>query len=212
MKKTLLFLGVTFLTFSSVIVQFYSNLVFKLEIPSTTAEIISKFDIEAVSPGDSFEWQLILAKVDESLDWGQKNIAYQSAITPNSTGSGNQTVTFDVYNDFTDGDIYTWVGKITLGADSLYTDNTNTGNLVKISSKANTNDFENLKSSMYLNPSSAFTNISNDNLSNKSVKIFNVIGEKIAEIFAVDNEIIIFDIQKLSKGIYLVSADSNATA
>jgi hypothetical protein len=181
MKKTLFFLGVTFLTFSSVIAQFYSNPVFKLEIPSTTAEIILKFDFEVVSPSDSFDWQLILAKVDESLDCGRKIIAYQTAITPNSIGLGNQTLTFDVFNDFEDRDVYTWEGKINLGANSFYFGK-NIGNLDKISSKASANDFENPKSSVFPNPSSAFVNISSDYLLIKNVKIFNVIGEKIAEI------------------------------
>jgi hypothetical protein len=213
MKKTLLFLAITFFTFSSVIAQSYSNLVFESAITPTTTEITLKFDFEAVSAGDKFEWQLILAKAaDGSPDWGQKNIAYETAITPNATGSGTQTVTFGVYNDPADGEVYTWTGKITLASDSSDTGYNNTGNLVTISNTASVSDFENLKISMYPNPSSDFINISNDNLSIKNVKIFNVIGKKVAEINVVDNKVINIDIQNLSKGIYIVSADNKATA
>ena len=211
MKKTLLFLAITFFTFSSVSAQSFSNLVFESVITPTTTEITLKFDFEGVSAGDKFEWQLILAKADGSPDWGQKNIAYETAITPNNTGSGTQTVTFGVYNNPANGEVYTWAGKITLASDSSDTGYNNTGNLVTISNTASVSDFENLKISMYPNPSSDFINISNDNLSIKNIKIFNVIGKKIAEINVNDNKIINIDIQNLSKGIYLLSADNKAT-
>jgi hypothetical protein len=213
MKKKLLILAITVLAFSTAKAQSLTNLVFESTITANETKVTLKFDYADVVSGDTFEWQLFLALADGSPDWGSgRNIAYKTAIVPTASGSGSQTVEFDVYNTPVVGEVFTWTGKITLGADNSDVGYNNTGNLVTISAAASVSDFENLKISMYPNPSSDFINISNDNLSIKNVKIFNVIGKKIAEISAQNNKTINIDISNFSKGIYLVSTDNKATA
>jgi len=156
---------------------------------------------------------LILALPDGSPDWGSgRNVAYLTGIVPDNTGAGTQTVTLGLYNMPVEGEVFTWAGKITLGSDGSDTGYNNTGNLVTISNTASTNEFENLKISMYPNPSSDFINISNDNLEIKNIQIFNLIGKKITEIKAQNNRVINIDISNFSKGIYLISVDNRASA
>lgn len=213
MTKKLLFLTViTLMSLTSFRGQSMSNLVFESTITSTTSTVSLTFDFNGVLAGDTFEWQLLLAKADGSPDWGQKNITYETAITPNALGSGTQTVTFNVFNDPADGEVYTWTGKITLASNGSDTGYNNTSNLVTVSSTASVSDFKDLKISIYPNPSSDFINISNNNLNIKNVQIYNIIGKKVADVSFQNNETIKIDISNLSKGIYLVGTDNNRTA
>ena len=177
MKKKLLILAITVFAFSTAKAQSLTNLVFESTITATETKVTLTFDYADVVAGDLFEWQLFLAlAADGSPDWGSgRNVAYKTAIAPTAAGSGTQTVEFDVYNTPVVGEVFTWTGKITLASDGSDTGYNNTGNLVTISAAASVSDFENLKTSMYPNPSSDFINISNDNLSIKNVKIFNVL-------------------------------------
>ena len=214
MTKKLLFLTViTLISFNSLSSQTFSNLVFESTISPTTTTVTLTFDFEGVSAGDTFEWQLILAKAsDGSPDWGQKNIAYETAITPNNTGSGTQTVTFGIYNDPADAEVYTWAGKITLGADSSDTGYNNTGNLVTISNTASVEDTFINQIFLYPNPSADVLNISNKNLEIKSIQIFSFAGKKVIDFKSNNKELISVDVSNLSKGIYLVSAGGKKMA
>jgi len=212
MKKKLLFLAIAVFTLSAISAQNLTSLVFEPTI-LPTGDVSLTFDYDGVSAGDTFEWQLLLALPDGSPDWGSgRNVAYLTGIVPDNTGAGTQTVTLGLYNMPVEGEVFTWAGKITLGSDGSDTGYNNTGNLVTISNTASTNEFENLKISMYPNPSSDFINISNDNLEIKNIQIFNLIGKKITEIKAQNNRVINIDISNFSKGIYLISVDNRASA
>ena len=212
MTKKLLFLTVvTLMSLTSINSQTLSNLVFESTILPTTTTVNLTFDFDGVAASDTFEWQLITALGDGSPDWGEKNIAYQTTITPNNTGSGTQTVTLGIYNNPADGEVYTWAGKITLGSDGSDTGYNNAGNLVTISSTASTEDFISKEISMYPNPSSEVLNISNKKLEIESVQIFTLNGKKVLE-YKSKEEIISLDISNLSKGIYLVSVGNKKIA
>ncbi len=113
--------------------QSLSNLVFEKQIKSTTTTVKLTFDYSGVSKGDVFEWQLFVAQPDGTPDWKSgRNIAWQGNVVPTSVGSGTQTLTFDVYNDPAKGEVFTWVGKITLASDGSDTGYNNKGNLVTV--------------------------------------------------------------------------------
>ena len=154
---------------------------FESAITVTTATVTLTFDFDGVVTGDTFEWQLILAKADESTDWGQKNIAYGTAIVPINEGAGTQTVTFGIYNDPANGEKYTWAGKITLKSDGSDTGYNNTGNLVTISATASVEDTFSKQISLYPNPSSDVLNISNKGLDINNIQIFSLTGKKLIE-------------------------------
>lgn len=207
MTKKLLFLTtISLISLTSLMGQTFSNLNFEKTILPTTTTVSLTFDFEGVAEGDTFEWQLILAKAsDGSPDWGQKNIAYETAITPVNTGSGTQTVELGIYNDPADGEIYTWAGKITLKSDGSDTGYDNTGNLVTISNTASVNDVAQNKITMYPNPSSDILNISNKNLEIKNIQIFTLNGKKVIDDKSNNKELISINVSNLTNGIYLVS-------
>jgi hypothetical protein len=211
-KKLLLILSIVLVS-NTIKSQSFSNLVFESTV-LPTGDVTLTFDYEGVSAGDTFEWQLMLALEDGSPDWANgRNIAYQTAIVPNETGTGTQTVTLGLYNTPVDGEVFTWTGKITLASDNSDTGYNNTGNLVTISSTAGVNDFVSQdKISIYPNPSSEVLNISNKYLDIKSVQIFSIIGKKVTELKVGKKTLISIDISNLSKGIYLISTGSNRTA
>ncbi|WP_299664964.1 T9SS type A sorting domain-containing protein [uncultured Polaribacter sp.] len=211
-KKLLLLTAISLISLSSLKSQTMSNLVFESAITPTTTTVSLTFDFDGVSEGDKFEWQLIIAKADGTPDWGQRNIAYETAITPINSGSGTQTVTFGIYNNPVDGEVFTWAGKITLASDGSDTGYNNSGNLVTISNTASVDEVAQNKITMYPNPSSDILNISNKNLDIKSISIFSLIGKKVMEFESNDKELISVDISKLSKGIYLVSTGDKKIA
>lgn len=133
MKKTI-FLCIALLgVFFTMNAQSLSNLKFEKEITSKTTTVKLTFDYSDVSKGDVFEWQLFVALPDGTPDWKSgRNIAWQGNVAPKSVGSGTQTLTFNVYNDPAKGEVFTWVGKITLASDGSDTGYNNKGNLVTI--------------------------------------------------------------------------------
>ncbi|MEM6718069.1 MAG: hypothetical protein AAF611_02015 [Bacteroidota bacterium] len=133
MKKTIFLCIVLFGGFFTINAQSLSNLEFEKEISSTTRTVKLTFDYSGVSKGDVFEWQLFVALPDGTPDWKSgRNIAWQGNVAPTSVASGTQTLTFNIYNEPVKGEVFTWVGKITLASDGSDTGYNNKGNLVTI--------------------------------------------------------------------------------
>jgi hypothetical protein len=164
--KKLLFIFILSLSTSTLSALSFSNLVFENTIAPTALTLDITFDYTGVSANDTFEWQLFLAQPNGSPDWSlEKNIAYEGGITPNAVGSGTQTVTIYVFNNPVDREVFTWAGKITIGADGSDTGFNNTGNLVTVFAPASTEEFANRVISLYPNPVEKELNILNNNLS-----------------------------------------------
>ncbi|WP_345166109.1 T9SS type A sorting domain-containing protein [Algibacter aquimarinus] len=189
--------------------QSMTNLVFEPTILPTSTTVDITFDYSGISAGDVFEWQLFLALPDGTPNWASgRNIAYEGNITPNAIGSGTQTVTINIFNDPVDGEVFTWTGKITLGADGSDTGFNNAGNLVTISSTASTDDFFNKTISVYPNPVKNELNIRNTGLTIETISILDMTGKTILK----DVKVIEFvDVSNLTQGFYFLRTNDNRT-
>ncbi|TBN05457.1 T9SS type A sorting domain-containing protein [Hyunsoonleella flava] len=188
--------------------QEFSNLVFDATVPPTATTVDITFDYTGVSTGDVFEWQLFLANPDGSPNWGSgRNIAYEGNIVPTSTGSGTQTVTINVFNTPVDGEVFTWAGKITLGADGSDTGFNNTGNLVTISSTASTEDFLNKKSVViFPNPVENILNVVFRVEPLEMASIIDITGKVVMKNINLTNKI---DVSNLTQGFYFLRTIDN---
>ncbi len=203
--KKLLTITLVLFTVISVNAQSLSDLVFESTITPTTTSVDLTFNYNGISAGDKFEWQLILAKADESPDWGSKNITYLTDITPNGIGSGTQTITFNVSNGPINGEVYTWAGKITVASTGVDLYN-NTGNLVTISTTAGLEDAKSNAIAIYPNP--VLDEIFVKNLSEvNQVKVIDITGKTVKNVndFNQSNSI---NVSALNKGVYFLIFDN----
>jgi len=208
-KKLLLCLTL----FSSVFIvsaQDLTNLVFDSEILPTATTVDITFDYSGVSAGDVFEWQLFLALPDGSPDWSSgRNIAYEGNITPDVVGSGTQTTTLNVFNTPVDGEVFTWVGKITLGSDGSDTGYNNTGNLVTISSTASVTEFLGSNAiSIYPNPVENALNINTKGSEIESIAILDLTGRVVLKNISATETI---DVSTLKQGVYFLRTNDKRT-
>tara|TARA_R110002096_G_scaffold435039_1_gene659178 strand:- start:549 stop:1202 length:654 start_codon:yes stop_codon:yes gene_type:complete len=208
MKKKLLLLFILTFSFATIKAQTLSNLVFETTITPTTTTVDLTFDFSGVSTGDTFEWQLILALPDGSPDWGAgRNITYLTGIVPDAVGSGTQTVNLGVYNTPVIDEVFTWAGKITLGANGSDVGYNNTGNLVTISATAGLEDVNANGIVMYPNPVSDIINIKSNLLGAKSIVIFDVRGGVVKTIGnAKDLDFV--NVNQLTSGFYFLTTDN----
>lgn len=198
--------------FSSVFIinaQTLLNLVFETEIQPSAATAELTFDYSGVSAGDVFEWQLISANPDGSANFATgTTIAYLPNIVPNTTGSGTQTVTLNVFGGPMDGEIYTWAGKITLASDGSDTGFNNFGNLVTISSTASTEGFaKNNTISVYPNPVGNELNIKTQGSEIDSIAIIDLAGRIVKEV----NNVEIVNVSNLKQGFYFIRTNDRKT-
>jgi hypothetical protein len=213
MTKKLLFLTVIILmSLSSLKGQTLSNLMFESTISPTTTNVSITFDFDGVADGDVFEWQLFIANASGEPDWGVgRNVAYKTAIVPNTVGSGTQTVELGIYNTPVVGEVFTWTGVIKVGGITDAGWN-NAGNLVTISETAGVENTFSKQISLYPNPSSDMLKISNKKFDIKSIQIFALNGEKVIDYKSNNKELISVNVSNLTNGIYLVSAGGKKTA
>jgi len=189
--------------------QNLTNLVYSSEILPTATSVDLTFDYSGVSAGDVFEWQLFLALADGSPDWGSgRNIAYEGNIVPNTLGSGTQSVTLYTYNTPVNGEVFTWVGKITLGSDGTDTGFNNTGNLVTVSNTASVGEFLNSTVSVYPNPVENELIIKNTGSEIDAVTILDLSGRIVAEETKFKETI---DVSKLKQGFYFLRTNDKRT-
>ena len=208
MNKKLLLCIALLGSFYAAKAQSFNNLVFATEITSTTTTVNLTFDYSGVSAGDVFEWQLFLALPDGSPDWGSgRNIAWQGNIDPTSVGSGTQTLTFNLYNDPLDGEVFTWAGKITLASDGSDTGYNNTGNLVTIDDALSTPEYsEQHTISLYPNPVQNNLHINNNGIEIKSIAIVDIAGKLVYQSI---NFTEIIDVSTLKEGLYFLRINNS---
>lgn len=190
--------------------QSLSNLVFETEIAPSATTVDITFDYTGISTGDVFEWQLFLALPDGSPDWGSgRNIAYEGNIVPTAVGSGTQTVTLNVFNTPVNGEVFTWVGKITLASDGSDTGFNNTGNLVTISDALSTTAyFQSDAISFYPNPVENELNIVNSGSEIRSISILDITGKVVIQNM---NFIETIDVSNLKQGFYFLRTNDRRT-